>query len=64
MMRSAASTFAAAVAVAAEYARGHVTVLDRPGLEAASCGCYRAVRREFERLRSDAAEQNPISRCC
>jgi uncharacterized short protein YbdD (DUF466 family) len=21
-------------------------------------------RREFERLRSDAAEQNPISRCC
>ena len=32
------------------YARGCVTVLDRTGLEAASCGCYRAVRRQFERL--------------
>src|SRR3954452_7636571 len=25
-------------------ARGRITVLDRPGLEAAACGCYRAVR--------------------
>jgi CRP-like cAMP-binding protein len=25
-------------------ARGCITVLDRPGLEAAACGCYRAVR--------------------
>ena len=32
------------------YARGCVTVLDRAGLEAASCGCYGAVRRQFERL--------------
>jgi CRP-like cAMP-binding protein len=32
------------------YARGCVTVLDRPGLEAASCGCYRAVREQAERL--------------
>ncbi len=32
------------------YERGCVTVLDRPGLEAASCGCYGAVRRQFERL--------------
>lgn len=32
------------------YVRGVITVLDRPGLEAASCECYQAVTREFERL--------------
>jgi Mn-dependent DtxR family transcriptional regulator len=32
------------------YVRGQMTVLDRPGLEAASCECYRIVRQEFERL--------------
>ena len=32
------------------YGRGCVTVLDRPGLEAACCGCHGAVRRQFERL--------------
>jgi CRP-like cAMP-binding protein len=30
--------------------RGRVAVLDRPGLEAASCECYRIVRDEFDRL--------------
>ena len=29
---------------------GKITVLDRRGLEAASCGCYRVVTREYERL--------------
>ena len=29
------------------YARGHLTVLDRPGLEAACCECYGAVRQRF-----------------
>jgi CRP-like cAMP-binding protein len=32
------------------YARGRVTVTDRPGLEAASCECYHIVRHEFARL--------------
>jgi CRP-like cAMP-binding protein len=30
--------------------RGRVTVLDRPGLEAAACECYRFVRGQFDRL--------------
>lgn len=32
------------------YARGHMTVLDRPGLEARTCECYAVVKREYERL--------------
>jgi CRP-like cAMP-binding protein len=32
------------------YRRGVVTVADRPGLEAASCECYRFIRDEFDRL--------------
>jgi CRP-like cAMP-binding protein len=32
------------------YRRGHITVLDRPGLEARSCECYHVVRAEYERL--------------
>ena len=32
------------------YSRGVVDVLDRPGLEAISCECYRAVRNNYERL--------------
>jgi CRP-like cAMP-binding protein len=32
------------------YTRGRITVLDRPGLEARSCECYRVVKAEFDRL--------------
>ncbi len=32
------------------YARGHITVLDRAGLELATCECYRVVKKEFDRL--------------
>jgi CRP-like cAMP-binding protein len=33
-----------------EYRRGHITVLDRTGLEARSCECYAVVKREYDRL--------------
>jgi CRP-like cAMP-binding protein len=32
------------------YARGHITVIDRPGLEARTCECYGVVKREYDRL--------------
>jgi CRP-like cAMP-binding protein len=32
------------------YARGHIKVLDRPGLEQRTCECYRVVKAEYERL--------------
>jgi CRP-like cAMP-binding protein len=35
------------------YSRGHITVLDRPGLEARVCECYEVVRKEFRRLLPD-----------
>jgi CRP-like cAMP-binding protein len=33
-----------------KYARGHITVIDRPGLEARSCECYAVVKHEYDRL--------------
>ena len=35
------------------YNRGHITVLDRPGLEARVCECYEVVNKEFRRLLPD-----------
>ncbi len=32
------------------YRRGHITVLDRPGLESRSCECYAVVKAEYDRL--------------
>ena len=32
------------------YVRGHITILDRGGLEATVCECYRVVRDEYDRL--------------
>ena len=32
------------------HTHGQVTILDRQGLEAASCECYRTVREEYQRL--------------
>ncbi|MCB5190377.1 Crp/Fnr family transcriptional regulator [Methylobacillus arboreus] len=33
-----------------EYSRGHIKVLDRPGLEKRVCECYKVVKLEFDRL--------------
>jgi len=35
------------------YTRGHITVLDRPKLEARVCECYAVVKKEMDRLLSD-----------
>ncbi|MGA7802478.1 MAG: Crp/Fnr family transcriptional regulator, partial [Gammaproteobacteria bacterium] len=32
------------------YHRGHITVLDRPGVEARACECYAVVKKEYDRL--------------
>jgi CRP-like cAMP-binding protein len=32
------------------YRRGHITVLDREGLEQRTCECYAVVRKEYDRL--------------
>jgi CRP-like cAMP-binding protein len=32
------------------YARGHITVLDRHGLEKRTCECYAVVKKEYDRL--------------
>jgi CRP-like cAMP-binding protein len=39
-----------------QYSRGHIKVLDRPGIEARACECYAVVKRESDRLLPDRAE--------
>jgi CRP-like cAMP-binding protein len=41
-----------------EYSRGHITVLDRKGLEARVCECYAVVKKEYDRLLPPAVLQN------
>lgn len=36
-----------------QYARGHITVLDRTGLEKRVCECYSVVKKEYDRLLPD-----------
>ncbi len=36
-----------------KYQRGHISVIDRPGLEARVCECYAVVKKEFDRLLPD-----------
>jgi CRP-like cAMP-binding protein len=37
------------------YRNGQMTILDRPGLEAAACECYSIVQQQFEQLLGDGA---------
>ena len=39
------------------YRRGHITVLDRKGLERDVCECYAVVKKEFARLLSDVRQR-------
>jgi CRP-like cAMP-binding protein len=41
------------------YARGHITVLDRPRLEQRCCECYAVVKKEADRLLPRAAPPEP-----
>lgn len=40
------------------YSRGHISVMDRPGLEKEVCECYGVVKAEFDRLLSDIPPGN------
>ena len=42
------------------YVRGHVTIVDRAGLEAVSCECYAVIRSELERVVSPGQHQPPV----
>ncbi len=42
------------------YSRGVVDIVDRPGLEAITCECYGAVRRNYERLLSEPFRRETV----
>ena len=42
------------------YRRGHITVVDRTGLEAQVCECYDVVKKEFARLLPDVLQRQDI----
>jgi CRP-like cAMP-binding protein len=44
------------------YSRGNLEVIDRAGLEAYACECYRAIREEFDGLRNGQDPAPPIAR--
>jgi len=40
------------------YRRGHISVLDRKGLETHACECYGVVKKEIDRLLSDVRQRH------
>jgi len=42
------------------YRRGHISVLDRAGLESRSCECYAVVKKELGRLMSDVRHRQAV----
>lgn len=43
------------------YRRGHITVLDRGGLEARACECYAVVKTEFNRLKAEVGQGRGVN---
>jgi CRP-like cAMP-binding protein len=43
------------------YARGHITVLDRAGLESRACECYSVMRSEYARLLPGSTATRPAA---
>lgn len=46
------------------YCRGHITVLDRSGLEKRACECYQVVKTEFDRLFPDVIATQAVKPRC
>jgi len=42
------------------YRRGHITVLDRSGLESRVCECYTVVKNEYDRLLRDVRKRQKL----
>jgi len=42
------------------YRRGHISVIDRSGLETRACECYAVVKKELDRLLSDVRHQHGV----
>jgi CRP-like cAMP-binding protein len=58
--RASVSAVAAALQRAGlvRYRRGQVTIVNRPGLEAAACECYRIIATEYDRLLGPPSTSN------
>jgi len=42
-----------------QYQRGHISIVDRTGLEDLACECYGAVKKEFARLLPEVSQKKP-----